>query len=250
MSQQEWNGDLSEPLVAAYNGEKPPTCAPYAKGEIESFRRFGHDKYTLLRVGPFADLYSKVALEKLNKFSEAGVNTGGPFTPEQESDILASCEVLNGKLSLSYGSTLLFNSRVLEKLGQGREEEVKDTARSIMKADAGLWGVGVEEKDAADACRRALELDGVASSSQVMAKYGDWYEMVKDAEKQQSKDAEKHEEGKTKRDVAIEQAGEVMDRVVLYGKDGECDWDGCRGELAEVYERGGMKAFAAKVRIN
>ena len=55
------------------------------------------------------------------------------------------------------------------------------------------------------------------------------------------------EEKKTERDIAIEKANEIMERVVLEGG-GECDWAGCREALGAVYEEGGLGFFAKVVR--
>jgi hypothetical protein len=74
------------------------------------------------------------------------------------------------------------------------------------------------------------------------------YDNVKATESAQSEAAERQqEEKKTERDIAIEKANEIMERVVLEGG-GECDWAGCREALGAVYEEGGLGFFAKVVR--
>ena len=226
------NDDRTAALVKTFNENRLPDSPAYAVEEIEAFRRFGHEKYALLRLGPFADLYAKLALEKHSKFEQLG----DKLTPEQESDVLSSCEVLNAKLSLSYGATLLFNSQVLTLLG-GREEEAKDTARCIIKADAPLWGIGVGEGALADVGGRA-----VGDS----ALFEQWYENVKDTERQQeASGAGVPGEGKGERDIAIENASEIMDRVVLGGG----GWEAAREEIGDAYRKGGLDDVADRVMI-
>jgi hypothetical protein len=118
-------------------------------------------------VGPFADLYANLALGKL-----AALEGRAP-SPEQETDILASCEVLNAKLSLSFGSTLLFNSRVLASLAS-RGDEARDIARTITKADAGIWGVGVSKGDVHSMCRNSLSLPASVPDADALAQFREW----------------------------------------------------------------------------
>jgi len=152
-------------------------------------------------------------------------------------------------LSVSYGSTLLFNSRVLSLLGN-RNPEVQDVSRTATKADCGLWGIGTSMADAYDLSRRAMGLlESGVSDEEALAAFAKWYDDVKVMEAGQAESTAQHEEGKTAREFAIEEASEIMDRVVLNGGGkGGCDWEGCREELAEAYERGGLGLYARLVR--
>ena len=87
LSNLEFGSNLSPSLVATYNAHKSPSSPPHALGSIPPpFLKYGPEKYALLKVGPFADLYAAVAAEKLEKMKEV------ERTGERESDVLASCE--------------------------------------------------------------------------------------------------------------------------------------------------------------
>eukprot|EP00518_Triparma_eleuthera_P002483 CAMPEP_0182465756 /NCGR_PEP_ID=MMETSP1319-20130603/10611_1 /TAXON_ID=172717 /ORGANISM="Bolidomonas pacifica, Strain RCC208" /LENGTH=227 /DNA_ID=CAMNT_0024665599 /DNA_START=209 /DNA_END=888 /DNA_ORIENTATION=+ len=120
------------PAVELYNSFFTP---PHVPGETAKFLKYGHAKYTLLRVGPFRDLYESLSLSKLSSLSSSPSPSA-----TGELDVLSSAEASNGKFGTA--SSFLFYSRLLAGL-QGREDEARDAARNVMKAD-GVSAVAVD----------------------------------------------------------------------------------------------------------
>ena len=87
---------------------------PYEMGSVTELG-YGLDKYVLLRVGPFADLYETMSNNHL--------------TREDDKLSLIAVEASNGKFG-GFGSTFAFYAKLWGSLK--REEECRDVARMTL----------------------------------------------------------------------------------------------------------------------
>jgi len=86
--------------------------AIYEPGSVAKLR-YGASKYTLLRVGPFPDLYEEMAFQHSKK--------------NDESSSLIAAEANNGKCS-GFASTFKFYAELLSSF-PNREDETRDAAK-------------------------------------------------------------------------------------------------------------------------
>lgn len=221
---QSFNKGLGQ-TPSLYPNLPPALDKSYVPGGVTKLNK-GLDKFLLLIIAPFPDLYRKLALTNAAQGLELNA--------------LLSSESSNGKFP-SFASSLSFYSKILGQFPKTRTHECKDAARSTMKS-VGLWSVGVERTELAGVGRRAgllmpgeEELNG--DDEIAIKRLGEFYERVKESEKEAYK---KEEQNMTQRDILLEEAAVLMDRCFLDGR----RWGTIRGELAAIYDKCGLGELA------
>lgn len=182
------------------------------------FQRYGVDKYVLLRVGPFADIYESLAL--------------GHAERDDESSSLISAEAANGKIS-GFASTFLFYAKLLSTF-PNREEETRDAARMCLRMPLPSIGLSVNDfRDVAILGQLAEESD---SDAEVMAKLQSMYEKFRESEQEDPTSSH----GKSPEQIAFDEANYILDTAALTGG----KWADVRPKLAEIYKQVGREDMA------
>ncbi|KAK1740544.1 cyclin delta-3 family protein [Skeletonema marinoi] len=126
-------GDDAQRILELYNdglgsGSLGAMDVPYEMGSVEKLG-YGLEKYVLLRVGPFPDLYETMANQHLSRGDE-------------ESSLIAA-EASNGKFG-GFGSTFAFYAKLLSSL-PNRDEECRDAARMCVRMPLPSMGLTVSD---------------------------------------------------------------------------------------------------------
>ena len=189
---------------------------PYERGGVEQLG-YGLDKYVLLRVGPFPDLYETMANQHLSK-------------GDQESSLIAA-EASNGKFG-GFGSTFAFYAKLLGSLPQ-REEECRDAARMTLRMP--LPSAGLTRRDFVDVAKMAGF--GGESDDESLANMLEMYNKIRDHEQQENSG------DKTPKQTAMEDANYLLDVACLTGQ----RYGEIRDKVAEIYRGAGMEDDASFV---
>eukprot|EP00590_Aulacoseira_subarctica_P008998 CAMPEP_0172437624 /NCGR_PEP_ID=MMETSP1064-20121228/72360_1 /TAXON_ID=202472 /ORGANISM="Aulacoseira subarctica , Strain CCAP 1002/5" /LENGTH=430 /DNA_ID=CAMNT_0013186117 /DNA_START=111 /DNA_END=1404 /DNA_ORIENTATION=+ len=247
---------------------------PYEAGSVAKLG-YGVDKYTLLRVGPFPDLYESISIQHLAK--------------GDESSALIAAESSNGKFT-GFGITFASYARLLSRLSN-RTEETRDAARVCLRLPISTAGMTImilkesektgadrsedegnfeleetrklsnrteETRDAARVCLRLpistagmtmhdfrdlSILAGIADTGDstviAMEKLQNMYEKIRSAEQQGNGPG--LDSGATKEQVAIQDATYLLDKVAITGG----HWAPIRKDLADIYFNAGCVEMAA-----
>lgn len=189
----------------------------YESGSVEKLG-YGPEKYALLRIGPFPDLYENMTNQHMSRNDEASA--------------LIAAEAANGKFT-GFGSTFAFYSQLLSTL-PNREDESKDAARVCLRLP--LPSVALTREDLANVSRNAglaADDDGI---DECMTKMQDMYEKIRRYEQ----DQEDSDSGKTAEQIALDEANYLIDTAALTGR----KWREIREELAEIYGDAGQDNMA------
>lgn len=194
---------------------------PYEKGSVEKLG-YGVDKFVLLRVGPFPDIYSTLA----RGHAERG----------DESSSLIAAEAANGKIS-GFASTFLFYSSLLDSF-PNRSEETRDAARMCLRMPLPSIGLGVNAfRDVGIYGQIAEESD---TDEEIFAKLQIMYEKIREHEMEDPRSANND---MTPEQKAIDEANYMIDMETLRG----ANWSKIRPRLAEVYKSVGRDDIASFV---
>jgi hypothetical protein len=196
--------------------------APYVPGSVAKLG-YGLDKYVLLRVGPFPDLYQSVSSQHLSKGDVQAA--------------LIAAESSSGKLT-GFASTFLSYAKLLQSL-PNREEEARDAARNCLRMP--LWTVGVSMKDVKDVAVLGQVADEMDTIETVLGKLVIVYEKVMAAESESAK-VPGDTSGATQSpdQVAMEECQDVLNRAVLQQK----PWNEVRSSVAQIYRAAGLADMA------
>lgn len=181
--------------------------SPYQPGSVAQLG-YGVDKYVLLRVGPFPDLYERVSLQHLARGDEQSA--------------LIAAESANAKFT-GFGSTFRFYSHLLRSLPQPRPDESRDAARMCLRLPLSTVGMTWEELRQVAVLGQVAEDDD--SLQDAMDKVKALYVKIKEAEK----DKNETDPTKSPEQVAIEEANQLIDMAVLDMR----NWDDVRPALAK-----------------
>mmetsp|Transcript_57785 Transcript_57785/g.172474 ORF Transcript_57785/g.172474 Transcript_57785/m.172474 type:complete len:213 (+) Transcript_57785:757-1395(+) len=200
--------------------DNPHLLVPHPR-QFASQNRYGLEKYTLLRVGPFPDLYESMAKQHSAKGDE-------------QSSLIAA-EASNGKFT-GFGSTFAFYARLLSSFPQ-REEEAKDAARMCLRLP--IPSVGLDEEDFAEVARLAGVAEEGDSTAEAVEKMREMYEKIRDHEKED----EKTQGQMTPEQAAIDEANYLLDTTAFTGG----NWEDIRSKLGDIYQEGGKDEMAQYV---
>lgn len=217
----DFSGENSE-LIDVYNDGLGNEAEPYEPGSVEKLG-YGVDKYVLLKVGPFADIYESLALGHAKK--------------NDESSALISAEAANNKIS-GFASTFLFYAKLLSSF-PNREAEVRDAARICLRLPLPSIGLSIDE------FREVAILGKIADDSdtdeEVMAKLQIMYEKIREHEQDEDP---RSQASKSPEQAALDEANYLLDRVALSGG----KWSKVRPELAKIYKSVGRDDMVAFVK--
>ena len=185
----------------------------YEMGSVDKLG-YGLEKFVLLRVGPFPDLYETMSNQHLSRGDE-------------ESSLIAA-EASNGKFG-GFGSTFAFYAKLLGSLSQ-REDECRDAARMTLRMP--LPSMGLTRKDFIDVAKLAeLTSD---DGEDALSKMLEMYEKIREHEKDDNSG------DKTPKQTAMEDANYLLDVACLTGQ----RYGEVRGEIAQIYRDAGMEEDA------
>uniref|UniRef100_A0A7S2LDE2 Uncharacterized protein n=1 Tax=Skeletonema marinoi TaxID=267567 RepID=A0A7S2LDE2_9STRA len=213
-------GDDAQRILELYNdglgsGSLGAMDVPYEMGSVEKLG-YGLEKYVLLRVGPFPDLYETMANQHLSRGDE-------------ESSLIAA-EASNGKFG-GFGSTFAFYAKLLSSL-PNREEECRDAARMCVRMP--LPSMGLTVSDFATVSKMAQYADAADNTETALQKLRDMYEKIREHEQDENNG------DKSVKQTAMEDANYLLDIACLTGqKYGEV-----REEIANIYRSAGMESDA------
>ena len=194
---------------------------PYTIGSVAKLG-YGPEKYILLKVGPFPDLYESMALSHANKGDEASS--------------LIAAEASNGKFS-GFGSTFRFYAKLLNSF-PNRDDETRDAARICWRLP--LPSMGMTDEDFRDVAVLGKIATVNDSMEKVLENMQAYYEKIR----QHEQDDPGSSGGKTPEQSAIEEANYLLDTVALKPS---CNWSEIRPKLGEIYASAGREDMAAFV---
>lgn len=192
----------------------------YERGSVEKLG-YGCDKYILLRVGPFPDLYQAMSLQ------HAARN-------DHQSSLIAA-EAANTKMG-GFGSTFRFYSRILSTLPD-RQEESRDAARMCLRLP--LPTIGLYYDNFKEVAILGLIAEASDSDTEAFSKLKEMYYKVHEAEKDDSSS------GMTPEQRVIEEANHLIDQAVLDG----AKWSDVRMKVGEKYRSIGRDDMAQFVEF-
>jgi len=213
-AQQSVVGLYNEGLGAGKLADKSMD-APYVTGSVAQLG-YGLEKYVLLRVGPFPDLYETMSNQHLARGDE-------------ESSLIAA-ESSNGKFG-GFGSTFAFYAKLLGSL-PSREEECRDAARVTLRMP--LPSLGLARRDFVDVAKMCNFDDAAADGDIALTKMLDMYEKIRQHER------EENSGDKSPKQAAMEDANYLLDVACLTGK----KYGEVREKIAEIYRGAGMEEDA------
>ena len=183
---------------------------------------YGVDKYVLLKVGPFADIYESLAM--------------GHAAKKDESSALISAEASSNKIS-GFASTFLFYARLLSSFSN-RKEEVRDAARMCLRMP--LPSIGLSINDFRQVAILGQMADESDSDAEMMAKLQIMYEKIREHERDEDP---RSQAAKSPEQAALDEANYLLDRAALTGG----KWSEVRPQLAAIYKSVGRDDMATFV---
>ena len=196
---------------------------PYQAGSVAELG-YGVDKYVLLRVGPFPDLYESMAQQHRAKGDE-------------QSSLIAA-EASNKKLA-GFASTFLHYARLLASF-PNRREESRDAARMCLRLPLPSIGLSFDDfKDVAVLGQIADKSDSIDVALEKLSKF---YTKMREVEEEQGEE-NSLDSGKTLVQAAIEEASLLIDEAALTRK----SWSGIRQAIGEKLRSVGRNDFASFV---
>lgn len=201
--------------------------APYIIGSVKQLG-YGPEKYILLRVGPFPDLYESMVRQHYQRGDEQSA--------------LIAAEASNTKFS-GFGSTFRFYSRVLSSL-PNRSEECRDAARMCLRMP--LYTIGIDYQDLEEVAIFGQMIqtyvdDTMISTELVVEKLKTMRELMKSVEAEEDPQTS----GKTPSQIILEEANAILDEAVLEKK----DWKSIRPHLSQHFQLGGKDDLAHFVSL-
>lgn len=211
-------------LIALYNEglgqgllKETALDTPYEPGSVAKLG-YGVDKYVLLRVGPFPDLYESMARQH--------------FARSDEASALIAAEAANGKLS-GFASTFRFYARLLSSF-PNRKEETRDAARMCLRLP--LPTIGMSWADFEEVAMLGQMADECDSPEAALKKLRDMYMLIKQVE-----DDDPHASARTAAQQVLDDANNLLNDTVLAGK----EWSSIRPKLGELFRSIGRDDMAA-----
>lgn len=202
---------------------------PYQLGSVKKLG-YGVEKYVLLRVGPFPDLYENMVR--------------GHYQRGDEQSALIAAEASNHKFS-GFGSTYRFYSRLLSSL-PNRSEECRDAARMCLRMP--LSTIGIDYQDLEEVVilgqmipAKEQEQDDFITKDLAIEKLKAMRSLLQSVEADEDPVAS----GKTKNQVVIDEAYKILDDAILEQK----EWHSIRPHLSQHYRLGGKDDLAQFVSL-
>lgn len=183
---------------------------------------YGLDKYVLLRVGPFPDLYATMALNH----KERG----------DDSSSLIAAEAANNKF-VGFASTFRAYSALLNSFPK-RDEEARDAAQMCLRLP--LPSIGMMKGDFQQVATLGQIAEPDDTPEEAIAKLQIFFEKIRQSEAEEDKTGAQQ---KTPEQTAIDEANYLLDTISLTSG----DWDSIRSQLGEIYGSVGRDDMASFV---
>lgn len=199
---------------------------PYEPGSVEKLG-YGVDKYILLRVGPFPDLYQRM--------SQNHVERG------DESSALIAAESANGKF-VGFGSTFASYANLLSTF-DNRDDETRDAARMCLRLP--IPSIGMEATELINIARKC-DIPGVLEDDHddmVLEKLESFYGKIRKHEE----DDDDTKASMTPEQIAIDEVNCILDTTSF---DPNRKWSSTRKQIAEIYKFAGMDDMATFIDSN
>jgi hypothetical protein len=202
---------------------------PYVAGSVAQLK-LGVEKYVLLRVGPFADLYQQLARAH--------------FAKQDVASALIAAESANAKMP-GFASHFLFYARLLNQMPK-RHEESRDAARQCVRLPS-VPTIGPSWREYRDVAvlGQLLTADEVEASDsddtpphKALAKLLHLYRLYKSVEQTNAKQG-----NKTPEQMVMDQANDLINETVLTGQ----PWSSIRSKLAALFRSIGKDDLAVFV---
>jgi hypothetical protein len=190
---------------------------PYEAGSVAKLG-YGVEKYVLLRVGPFPDLYQTMALQH----AERG---------DVQSSLIAA-ETSSSKHE-GFGSTFRFYARLLKSF-PNRDDEARDSSRMCLRLP--LPTLGMTFEDFKEIAVLGQVADAEDSVDEAVVKLKGMYEKIRSAEREDD-----YQQGMTPEQMAIDDANHRLDVAAFTGE----SWSKVRPELGEKFRSVGRDDMAA-----
>lgn len=200
----------------------------YTRGSVAALG-YGVDKYVLLKVGPFPDLYETMARQHYARGDEASA--------------LIAAETANGKCNgnhNSFASTFRFYARLLSSF-PSRREETRDAARQCLQPPFSLSTIGMAVADFEEVAVLGEMADAFDAPEVALAKLKTMYELMRSVQKDQVSNNEQQQMSREL--LVLDQADALMNNAVLSG----AEWSSVRPQLAELFRSVGKEEMAAFV---
>jgi hypothetical protein len=194
---------------------------PYELGSVAKMG-YGVEKFVLLRVGPFPDLYQEMSRQHAAR-------------GDQQSSLIAA-ETANRKLS-GFASSFRYYARLLSSF-PNRREEARDAARMCLRLHLPTIGQSI------DAFREVAVLGQLCEESdtddQVFSRIKDMYTRMRQADAEDPKQS-----GKTETHRVLDDAEHLVNEALLDSK----EWSTIRPELSQLFRSIGRVEMASFVDI-
>ena len=178
--------DSNIDLIDLYNEDAPEA---YDRGSVKQFK-YGVDKYVLMHVGPFPDLYQQLALSH-----------------EDEQSSLIAAETSNRKLP-GFASNYLFYAKLLTRL-ENREEETRDAARMCLRLPLASVGMDTDDFEQVAVLGQLCTADKAPQIA--MEKLKEMYELIKEKDQEDQPGSN----DKTPDQRVIDECTAILDEALL-----------------------------------
>lgn len=195
---------------------------PYEKGSVGKLG-YGVDKYVLLRVGPFPDLYRKMSKDHLKRGDEQSA--------------LIAAEAANAKLA-GFGSMYSSYARMLKQL-PSRDEEARDAARMCLRLP--LSTIGMEFEDFREVAVLGQLVDETSSVDDAMIKICEMCSKLKEVDEKDPQKAEK-----SQIQVVFEEADRLMSDAIFKKQ----QWGTIRPALGTLFRSAGCNDLASFIDLD
>jgi len=202
---------------------------PYELGSVDKLG-YGVDKFVLLRVGPFPDLYEKMSLQHSSKGDE-------------QSSLIAA-EAANSKLQ-GFGSTFKFYARVLQSLGEGRSEEARDAARMCLRLP--LPTIGLSHDDLKEVAVIGQIADENDSIEVAVSKLKVMYDKMREVEQEDAQNP-MDQQGKSPQQMVLDECAYLIDETLI-ASNGDVEWNSIRSKLGALLRKAGLDDMASFVDL-
>ena len=187
----------AQTLLSLYNDG---ATTPYTAGAAQQFP-YGPDKYTLLKVGPFTDLYQTVAWSHWSDRND-------------EASALIAAETCQAKCSAPMGHHSLFYAQLLSQC-PNRAEEARDAARMCLRLPLStMVDTKLPSIETAPSWQDAVVKLGQLTSNEHTESRDiikEWYFKIKQSESSQ----QQQDDDKSPQQRAVERANDLLDLSVL-----------------------------------
>jgi len=194
---------------------------PYESGSVAKLG-YGVDKYILLRVGPFPDLYQRMSQQHIER--------------DDESSALIAAESANGKF-VGFGSTFASYSNLLSTFSN-RQDETRDAARMCLRLP--IPSISMELNYLLDIARKC-QITSVSDDDDddtVLQKMKEYYEVIRKHEE----DDDDTKSNMTPEQTAIAEVNYILDSTSF---EPNRKWSTIRKEVGDIYKSAGMDDMAA-----